>query len=565
MSRKPIIFALGALVLITLVVAFWLGRQDTAERPAQTTAKQETPAKPAPRTSTGQTSNPAPELAHQPVMPAKLPREKRNVKNGEVIPGEAILHFENKAALDEAIRILTNAGVPMKGSIGPLGMLRVELPPGGVDRLKQLLGDRIIDDSSNVRVALPEPIDAQPDGAHLQAFGDQWIELLGATGDISDWGKGVRIAVIDAGVTNHPALSGARIDRYALIEELVANGHGNAVTSLIVGNGMPGQPRGLAPAAQILAYQAMGEDSGNAFTIAQGIVDAVDHGANIINLSLGGWGDTPAVRSAVQYATDAGVVIVAAVGNDRLDQITYPAAYPEVIAVTSVDAGLHWAEYPNAGLEGEWPDIAAPGVGLPAAYTDRDLISFSGTSAATPVVSAAIAAYMSKTGASATDAAAVVIKQASDRGEPGADPFLGEGVLDMTRVMRANEHGVLDLAVTDHYVDAALATNNGLPVRIGIQNRGTTVVNRPVLTLMIGAQNNRSTIQFGPMAPGQVIEYEAVIPAEFFTTGHPAAIGAIISTEEGEDVNADNNVIVTAYGITLDEDGKETFIEARVQ
>ncbi|WP_309386130.1 S8 family peptidase [Cerasicoccus frondis] len=564
MSRNATIFTLTALVLVTIGGAFWYGRQQASPvRGTPDVSQAETPPPQTSRLSPTKSADDS--LARQPIMPANLPRNQRSGKTGDVIPNEVILQFEDKAALNEAIRILTKAGVPMTDSIGSLGMLRVELPPGGLDRLRDLLGVRIIDTSDNLRVALPEPINAPSDGAHLQAFGDDWIALLGAPDDISDWGKGVRIAVIDSGVTNHPALRGARINRYALIEELVANGHGNAVTSLIVGNGDLGQPRGLAPAAEILAYQAMGEDSGNTFTIAKGIVDAVDHGANIINLSLGGWGDTPAIRNAVAYATDKGVVIVAAVGNDRLDQITYPAAYPDVIAVTSVDAGLHWAEYPNAGLRGEWPDIAAPGVGLPAAYNDNDNILFSGTSAATPVVSAAIAAYMSETGSSAVEAADVVLKQASDRGEPGSDPFLGDGVLDLARVMRAEERGIVDLAVTDHYVDAALANNAGLPVRIGIQNRGTTVVNRPVLTLMIGAQNNRSTIQFGPIAPGQVVEYEATIPVEFFTTGQPAAIGTVISTEEAEDINTDNNVIVTAYGVALDEDGEKTFIEARIQ
>ncbi|WP_309399523.1 S8 family peptidase [Cerasicoccus maritimus] len=563
MSRAIKILALGALVLITVVGVFWLGRQrdEAASTPSTTDTLPTTTSAPQYATApNGEFS------ARQPQIPSQQPHsESSSARTGEIIEGEAIVQFDDKAAFNEAIRILTNAGIPMTGSISSLGMLRVELPAGGIDELRRLLGDRIAETYNNIAVALPEPIDAGADGAHLQAFGDNWIKLLGAPDDIADWGKGVRIAVIDAGVTSHPALSSARIDRYALIEELVANGHGNAVTSLIVGNGDLGQPSGLAPAADILAYQALGEDSGNTFTIAQGIVDAVDHGANIINLSLGGWGDTPAVRQAVQYAHEKGVVIVAAVGNDRLDQITYPAAYPEVIAVTSVDAGLHWAEYPNAGLEGKWPDIAAPGVGLPAAYTDRDNILFSGTSAATPVVSAAIAATMSELNVSAQEAASIVLAQTSDRGEPGADPFLGTGVLDLTRVMRANEKGVVDLAVTDHYVDAGLASSAGLPVRIGIQNRGTTVINHPVLTLMIGAQNNRSTIQFGPIAPGQVIEYEATIPAEFFTAGRPAAIGTVINTEEAEDVNTANNVIVTAYGVTLDDDGQETFIEARVQ
>ncbi|WP_189516333.1 S8 family peptidase, partial [Cerasicoccus arenae] len=495
--------------------------------------------------------------------PLSKKTKSKNHRPGSVIEDEVVLQFKDRDTLNEALRILTEAGVPLRGSIAPLGMLRVQLPPGGMDRLNELLGDRILDRSKNVHVALPEPISAPTDGSVLMPFGSDWITMLGAPTDIDDWGKGVRIAVIDSGVTSHPALNGAHIDRYSLVDETVANGHGNAVTSLIVGNGDPGQPKGLAPAAEILAYQAMGEESGNAFTIAQAIVDAVDHGANIINLSLGGWGDVEAVRAAVLYADRAGVVIVAAVGNDRLDQITYPAAYPEVIAVTSVDAGFHWAEYPNAGLDGAWPNIAAPGVGLPAAYSNDQNIAFSGTSAATPVVSAAIAAYMSETGATAQQSAATVISQASDRGEPGADPFLGEGVIDLVRIMRANERGIVDLAVSDHYVDASLATNDGLPVRIGIQNRGTELVNRPVVTLMIGTRDNLYQFHLGPLAPGDVTEFEALIPIRYFQSNSPATIGAVVSTQEAEDINPKNDAIATAYGVTLDENGERILSEAR--
>lgn len=562
MPNKALILAIGALVILSIGGAFWLGMQDARTpgplvvvAPPSATGEKAPPPSPPDASDESIWINTTPP---QPVKKAPAARE-----NGRVIEDEIVLQFGDRESYEEALRLLTEAGVSLRGGIGPLGMLRVELPPGGIGQLENLLGERIVSRSNNVQVTLPEPIELPANG-QLAMFGADWLAMIGAPEDNADWGRGVRIAVIDSGVTRPAGLQGARIDRYPLIEERIENYHGNAVTSLIVGNGEPGQARGLAPAAEILAYQALGEESGDAFTIAKAIVDAVDHGANIINLSLGGWGDTPVVRSAVQYADEAGVVIVAAVGNDRLDQITYPAAYDEVIAVTSVDAGFHWAEYPNAGLEGKWPDIAAPGVGLLATYSDDGTnLAFSGTSAATPVVSAAIAAQMSQTNATAKDAAAVILAQANDRGEPGADPYLGVGVIDMTRALRANERGVVDLAVSDHYVDPALANNEGLPVRIGIQNRGTTGIANPVLTLMIGSQNNRTQIQLPPIKPGEVIEYDALIPIGYFQTNQPAGIASHIGAGEAEDINPDNNVIVSAYGVTRDDAGKPNFVEAR--
>lgn len=563
MKKQLAVLALGAIIILSLSVAYWLGAIDRKIAQAQPRAMADeniaapTVGKMPPRSDDAFVERPG--TGNQPLM---LHSKPEVASQFGVIDDEIVLHFNDREGYEEALHLLTEAGISMRGGIRSLSMLRVELPPGGLARLEELLGRRISDTSQNVRIALPLPIET-PAAGQLKAFGDNWLAALGVPQDNADWGKGVKVAVIDTGVTTHQGLNGARIVRFSLTNELVGNGHGNAVTSIIVGNGQPGYPRGIAPATEILAYQAMGEESGDAFTIAEAIVDAVDHGANVINLSLGGWGDAPAVRAAVDYAQQAGAVVVAAVGNDRLDQITYPAAYDGVIAVTAVDAGLHWAEFPNVGFESRWPDIAAPGVGLPAAYENDANIAFSGTSASAPVVSAAIAAHMSQTGSSAQESAGVVLAQANDRGEPGADPYLGAGIIDLTRIMRAEERGVYDLAISDHYVDGGLVSEAGLPVRIGVQNRGTETVNQPVLTLMLGTRDNTAQIPLTALAPGEVSEYEATIPAEFFINGQPTAIGAIISSPEESDVNPDNNAIVSAYGVIRNENGELVFVESR--
>ncbi|MGE9296163.1 MAG: S8 family peptidase, partial [Puniceicoccales bacterium] len=464
------------------------------------------------------------------------------------IRGEVVLQFSDTASLNEAIRRLTEAGVPLKGSIRGLNMLRVAVPDGGPpSALDGLLGDLRPETSFNKPVELPLPIELPDDINPLLAFGNDWLELIGVTSDNSDWGAGVRIAVIDSGVTRHPALDGANISHFAMLDGAVASGHGNAVTSIIVGNGDPGQPRGLAPAAEILAYQAMDADGGDAFTIAESIVDAVDRGASIINLSLGGFGDNEAVAQAVEYAQYAGVVIVAAVGNDRLIQITYPAAYDGVIAVTAIDANYHWAEFPNAGIEGKIPDIAGPGVGITAAYEDDTNIAFTGTSAAAPAIAAAIAADMSVTNSSAVESANRILANASDRGEPGDDAYLGAGYLDMRRVMQASEPGIIDLAISDNYADLTRSTNAGLPVRIGVQNRGTETVSQSVLTVLIGNRANMQEITMPSLAPGETTEFEALIPVEHFQRKGGAQLGAVIRTTQGEESYTDNNMLATQY------------------
>jgi PKD repeat protein len=123
--------------------------------------------------------------------------------------------------------------------------------------------------------------------------------------------------------------------------------------------------------------------SGTDSWVASGIIWAVDHGADVINMSLGGPDSSTTLQDAVDYALANGVVVVAAAGNDGTTALNYPAAYSGVISVGAVDAsntGYTWSNH------GSWVQVDAPGLttstGLNGSY-----VSFEGTSAATPFVS----------------------------------------------------------------------------------------------------------------------------------------------------------------------------------
>src|SRR5690606_921845 len=157
-----------------------------------------------------------------------------------------------------------------------------------------------------------------------------------------------------------------------------------------------------------------------------------DRGAAIINMSLGLYADADVVREAVHYAHDKGVVMVAAAGNDAFTQLAYPAAYPEVLAVTAVDAAGRQALFPNQSTT---IDFAAPGVGLLAAAVDDRVESFSGTSAAAPVVTGTLAALISEDPSwTPIQAVAVLQRYLNDAGAAGIDPVYGAGVLDWDRL-----------------------------------------------------------------------------------------------------------------------------------
>jgi hypothetical protein len=101
-----------------------------------------------------------------------------------------------------------------------------------------------------------------------------------------------------------------------------------------------------------------GSETTTSFDVASGIIQAVNHGANIINLSLGGTGDSQVLHNAIIQVAQQGIPIYAAAGNEPVTTPTYPAAYPEVISVTATDNTGHIASYANRG---SFIDMTAPG------------------------------------------------------------------------------------------------------------------------------------------------------------------------------------------------------------
>src|SRR3990170_879710 len=166
-------------------------------------------------------------------------------------------------------------------------------------------------------------------------------------------------------------------------------GHGTHVAGIAAataGNGVG--VAGVCPRCTILAVKVFADGSGSTsdFTVAQGIVWAVDHGANVVNLSLGGPGSSAVAQAAVDYAWSRGVVVVAAAGNSGSSTLSYPAAYPNAIAVSATNSSDGLAGFSSYG---SWVDLSAPDQGILSTVPGGDYASWSGTSMATPVVAGA--------------------------------------------------------------------------------------------------------------------------------------------------------------------------------
>ncbi|AFV76459.1 subtilisin-like serine protease [Thermus oshimai JL-2] len=171
--------------------------------------------------------------------------------------------------------------------------------------------------------------------------------------------------------------------------------HGLAVASVLGAdtNNLQGMA-GVTWAGQVLPLKVARSQDGTITTafVADAVSLAANLGAKVINLSLGGWAYDPALESALSAARSQGAVLVAAAGNDGVDGVLYPARFPSVIAVGSVDNNKRKSSFSNCGPE---LDLVAPGREVVALLPNNGYGRASGTSFAAPMVAGVAALYMS--------------------------------------------------------------------------------------------------------------------------------------------------------------------------
>lgn len=451
------------------------------------------------------------------------------------IPNERLVRFGSEEAYRRFLSKLDGSGVHLLGKIDQLRAVRLGVQD--LADLDELLGEED-DDAANYYVSIPTDDPGPGIQSGALGFGDQLLAWLGVTGDNSTWGEGIKIAVLDTGINPHAALPDGllQIDLVSGDQEIPTNGHGTSVASLIVGQG--GLTQGVAPAAELFSVR-IGDENGasNSFLLAEGIIAAVDQGAQLINISMGSEGNSAIVREAVNYAVAQGVLLIASSGNSGFNSPSYPAAYDEVIAVGSVDAKSDYLNFSNLGSS-----LDAPGYGLYAAGEEGSVISFSGTSASAPIVTAAIAAVSSELDVPLTQAYEIVNASLNEAGAPGLDPAYGDGILNLGRAIESETPGIYDAAAaSNHYVEATNLTP--VPIlQVTFENRGTErIINAPA---SVTVPNGTFNYNIGNLGPGETRTFE--VPLYIPSTAESFEVSSSVDLSDYQtDRNPQNDTLHT--------------------
>jgi serine protease len=282
-------------------------------------------------------------------------------------------------------------------------------------------------------------------------------------------GEGAIVAVIDTGVTKVADLAEtAFVPGYNFVADNEDarddHGHGTHVAGTIAQSTNNGRGvAGVAWGASIMPLKVLSaRGSGSMAAIAQAIRFAADHGANVINMSLGGPFPVGAIGNAVRYAREKGVVVIAAAGNDGHGRVSYPARYAGVVAVAATDLAEAPTFYSNWGKQ---IDVAAPGgdtradkngdgqpdgvlqnTVVPGATHRQDYLWFMGTSMATPHV-AGVAALIVGAGIRDPNAVESVLlataraPQSQEAAGKRLDDHLGHGIVDAGAALRKANTG----------------------------------------------------------------------------------------------------------------------------
>ncbi len=287
------------------------------------------------------------EMVPAPTAPDEIPPAE------ECVAGELLVQFKESVTEEQATQLITKSGATVKERIDPqriyvLSFKEEASPKELVTRFR----------------AYPEVAVAEPNGIY-EAFQDAPVWTPANADDSPRGGLGagapVRVAVIDTAIdSTHPELADRMVEGYNFANnsrDTQSRGtgqdwHGTAVSGRVLDGAGDAN-------VELMPLQVFGGSGGASWrNIIKAINHAVDNGCHVINLSLGGYYPSRFVQQAIDRATAAGVVVVAAAGNTPWERPAYPAGYRGVISVAATNEAGRKASF---SAYGNWVDVSAPG------------------------------------------------------------------------------------------------------------------------------------------------------------------------------------------------------------
>ena len=257
------------------------------------------------------------------------------------------------------------------------------------------------------------------------------------------------MAVLDTGIAlEHPDLKPALLEACDFTRSPSGpndvQGHGTHVSGIVAARRNAHGIVGVAPMARIISAKVLNDEgSGTSEDIVAGIRWATEAGADVLSLSLGSPAPDPDIHLALVSAINKGRFVITAAGNEGpdLDTVGYPAGYPEMVAVGSIDRRQRLSRFSSRGRQ---VDVVAPGDEITSCYPPRGFATLSGTSMATPFVSGVVALMLAKHRKhggktpvrNQRDLIEHLCKTSADAGPAGTDPLYGCGIVDPNKLIR---------------------------------------------------------------------------------------------------------------------------------